>query len=173
MKKIIDLKNRFVIESGEVILTYDCLLELARDGIAFHSYRMEANPLLDTYNKISENPVEIFDNTKKAIKAQWFTPEPFASLDLTEFCCKCLVAFNLLSEEYSIRLEKEFFEIEKKSLTNLMRHAAYIVDTFRKNKVVWGVGRGSSCASLVLYLIGLHKIDPVRYNIPMKEFYKD
>jgi DNA polymerase III alpha subunit len=48
----------------------------------------------------------------------------------------------------------------------------YIVDTLRANNVVWGVGRGSSVASYVLHLIGVHKIDSVKYDIPIEEFFK-
>jgi DNA polymerase III alpha subunit len=49
----------------------------------------------------------------------------------------------------------------------------YIVDTLRKNQIVWGVGRGSSVASYALYLIGVHKIDSVKYDLPIGEFFKE
>jgi len=48
----------------------------------------------------------------------------------------------------------------------------YIVDMMRKNNLVWGVGRGSSVASYVLYLIGIHKIDSLKYNLNIEEFLK-
>jgi DNA polymerase III alpha subunit len=35
---------------------------------------------------------------------------------------------------------------------------------------VWGVGRGSSVASYVLFLIGVHRIDSMKYNLDYKEF---
>jgi DNA polymerase III alpha subunit len=34
------------------------------------------------------------------------------------------------------------------------------------------VGRGSSVASYVLFLIGVHKIDPIKYELPIEEFFK-
>jgi DNA polymerase III alpha subunit len=40
----------------------------------------------------------------------------------------------------------------------------------RKENIVWGVGRGSSVASYVLYLIGVHKIDSLYYNLDVEEF---
>jgi DNA polymerase III alpha subunit len=49
----------------------------------------------------------------------------------------------------------------------------YIVDTLRANNIIWGVGRGSSVASYVLHIIGVHKIDPIKYNIPIEEFFKE
>jgi DNA polymerase III alpha subunit len=46
----------------------------------------------------------------------------------------------------------------------------YVVDTLRANNVVWGVGRGSSVASYVLFIIGVHKIDSVKYDLDWREF---
>jgi DNA polymerase III alpha subunit len=46
----------------------------------------------------------------------------------------------------------------------------YLVDFMRENKIVWGVGRGSSVASYVLYLIGVHKIDSIQYDLDWTEF---
>ena len=40
----------------------------------------------------------------------------------------------------------------------------------RDNGVIWGVGRGSSVASYVLYLIGIHKVDSMYYDLPINEF---
>jgi DNA polymerase III alpha subunit len=48
----------------------------------------------------------------------------------------------------------------------------YIIDTLRKNNIVWGVGRGSSVASYVLFLLGVHRVDSVKYDIPLNEFFK-
>jgi DNA polymerase III alpha subunit len=48
----------------------------------------------------------------------------------------------------------------------------YLVDTLRKNIIVWGVGRGSSVASYILYLIGVHRIDSLYYDLDIAEFLK-
>jgi DNA polymerase III alpha subunit len=42
----------------------------------------------------------------------------------------------------------------------------------RENDIVWGVGRGSSVASYTLYLIGVHKIDSIKYELDINEFLK-
>jgi DNA polymerase III alpha subunit len=60
----------------------------------------------------------------------------------------------------------------KNDMYDLLHVMKYVVDTLRENNVVWGVGRGSSVASYVLHLIGVHKIDSVKYNIPIEEFFK-
>ena len=53
---------------------------------------------------------------------------------------------------------------------DLLRYLKYFVDTMRENNVVWGLGRGSSVASYVLYLIGVHKIDSMYYDLDVGEF---
>ena len=51
-----------------------------------------------------------------------------------------------------------------------MQFLIYFVDTIRANNVVWGVGRGSSVSSFCLFLIGVHKINPLLYNLDYREF---
>jgi DNA polymerase III alpha subunit len=57
-------------------------------------------------------------------------------------------------------------------MVDVLKAMKYLVDTLRANNVVWGVGRGSSVASYALYLIGVHKIDSIKYNLPIEEFFK-
>ena len=58
-------------------------------------------------------------------------------------------------------------------MIDLLYYLKYLVDTMRKNNIVWGVGRGSSVASYVLYLIGIHRIDSIKYNLDINEFLKE
>ena len=60
----------------------------------------------------------------------------------------------------------------KRKLNDMLRTLIFIVNTFEDNNVIWGTGRGSSCASYVLYLIGLHQVDSVLYNIDIGEFFR-
>ena len=40
----------------------------------------------------------------------------------------------------------------------------------KQNHIIWGVGRGSSVASYVLYKLGVHRIDSLYYNLDIGEF---
>lgn len=73
---------------------------------------------------------------------------------------------------YLKRVEEELALYKARNLYPVLQLMIYIIDTMRKNNLVWGVGRGSSVASYVLYLIGVHKIDSLRYNLNIKEFLK-
>ena len=66
----------------------------------------------------------------------------------------------------------ELAEFKARNLFSILQLLIYIIDTMRKNNLVWGVGRGSSVASYILYLLGVHKVDSVKYNLDIKEFLK-
>lgn len=97
----------------------------------------------------------------------WFMPQSYKDFDIRNYIlsmCKTDVEVE--------RVNIELAEYENRNLMNLLKQMKYIIDTLRKNNIVWGVGRGSSVASYVLYLMGVHRIDSIKYNIPLNEFFK-
>jgi hypothetical protein len=71
------------------------------------------------------------------------------------------------------RCGKELLEYAARDLLPLLQYLKYLVDTMRQNNIVWGVGRGSSTASFVLYKIGVHRINSIEYQLPLEEFFKE
>ena len=59
---------------------------------------------------------------------------------------------------------------ESRNLIPVLQYIKYLVDTMRENKIVWGIGRGSSLASFVLFLIGINKVNPLLHNLDIHEF---
>ena len=104
----------------------------------------------------------------KAIDANhWFIPKDYCP-NLTEMLyalCETDAQRDRVSQELELYIKHGMYDI-----LHVMK---YIVDTLRENNVVWGVGRGSSVASYVLYLIGVHKIDSIKYKLPIEEFFKE
>jgi DNA polymerase III alpha subunit len=74
------------------------------------------------------------------------------------------------TKEQTDRVSEELEAFIQHNMLDLLYVLKYIVDTLRANNVVWGVGRGSSVASYVLYLIGVHRIDSLKYNLDWHEF---
>lgn len=70
------------------------------------------------------------------------------------------------------RVEEELALYKARNMYSVLQLMIYIVDTMRKSNIVWGVGRGSAVSSYVLYLIGIHKVDSIKYNLDIKEFLK-
>ena len=74
------------------------------------------------------------------------------------------------SEQEKARVKDEYSLFEQKKFIKVLQFLIYFVDTLRANNVVWGVGRGSSVSSFCLFLIGVHKINPMLYDLDYKEF---
>ena len=96
----------------------------------------------------------------------WYIPEEYKNIDIEEYLV------NLCPKENYDRLIQEINLYQKNKMIPVLKTMKYIVDTLRANNIVWGVGRGSSVASYVLFLLGVHRIDSVKYNIPIEEFFK-
>ena len=74
------------------------------------------------------------------------------------------------NDEEKLRVQMEYDLFEKKNFIRVLQFLIYFIDTLRANNIVWGVGRGSSVASFCLFLIGVHKINPMLYNLDITEF---
>jgi DNA polymerase III alpha subunit len=119
--------------------------------------------LLDSYHSINQT-VEEFD---RVLQANWRMPKEYKDMDIAEYVLGLCKADHELQ-----RVGQELLLFQERDLFDLLRYLKYLVDTLRKNNVVWGVGRGSSVASYVLFLIGVHKIDSLYYNLDIEEFLK-
>lgn len=96
---------------------------------------------------------------------KWNMPESYEQLDVKQFLLeKC----NTEEERDRVLIEYKLFE--QKKFVKVLQFLIYFVDTLRTNNVVWGVGRGSSVSSFCLFLIGVHKINPLLYNLDYREF---
>jgi len=107
--------------------------------------------------------VEEFD---LACQNEWFMPNEYKLLDIEQWLLNQSPPWN----PESARLQEELAEFRQRNMLDLLRWLKYLIDTCRSNNIVWGVGRGSSVASYVLYIIGVHKIDPIKYNLDWREF---
>jgi DNA polymerase III alpha subunit len=102
---------------------------------------------------------------------KWFIPEEYKTLDIEEYISQRLPKDVRIEAVQRISIELEMYRT--RNLYPILQVLIYIIDTMRNNDIVWGVGRGSSVASYVLYILGVHKVDSLKYNLDIKEFLKD
>ena len=120
-------------------------------------------PLVGEYHPYPPNyDIDVFHQTQQSL---WHMPEEYLSLDIAQWLLD-----QCQTQEELQRVGKELLLYQERNLFNLLRQLKYIVDTWRKNNIVWGVGRGSSVASYVLYLIGIHRINSMYYDLDIAEF---
>lgn len=97
----------------------------------------------------------------------WNMPSEYKSIDMLAFFeDKCNTA------EQTSRVHMEMREFTKRGMLPVLQFLKYLVDTCENHNVVLGVGRGSSVASYCLYLLGVHRIDSIKYELDIKEFLK-
>ena len=97
----------------------------------------------------------------------WNMPDEYKSVDIAQYCLnKCE------TEAQRQRVISELSEFDIRGMMPVLKFLNYLVDTCKQNNIVLGVGRGSSVASYVLYLMGVHKIDSLKYELDIKEFLK-
>lgn len=99
---------------------------------------------------------------------QFNIPQHYLELDVEQYVRALVPA----EPQKQARVEEELELFRTRNLYPVLQLLIYIVDTMRKHNLVWGVGRGSSVASYCLYLIGVHKIDSLKYNLNIREFLK-
>lgn len=100
-------------------------------------------------------------------QTNWYMPEKYKQLDIAKF-----VLEQCKNDEELQRAGMELLLFQERDMFDLLKYLKYLVDTMRENNIVWGVGRGSSVSSFVLYLIGIHKINSLYYDLDIEEFLK-
>lgn len=100
-------------------------------------------------------------------QANWYMPEAYKNFDIAQY-----ILDQCNNDAELQRAGQELLLFQERGMFPLLRYLKYLVDTMRNNNIVWGVGRGSSVASFVLFLLGVHKINSLYYDLPIDEFLK-
>ena len=166
------------------------LIDMIYSGHAdkVHVVLCDADDDVDKFNSVMEEqgldklqkyiPLDVDQKTFDGVcQGEWFMPDEYKALAIEEWLfAKVMeekqhagVDFVYNSEEW-MRVEEELKVFEERGMEDLLRYMIYLVDYMRENDIVWGVGRGSSVASYVLYLIGVHKINSIKYSLDWREF---
>ena len=163
---------------GQIILTEDDLCDLyMRDPTRnIKNCLVDKQINLDSIFLSDENLptlVEYIDNKlsteefDELNQSQWQMPDEYYEIDIAKW-----VLDQCKNEEELQRAGDELIKFHDRNMFPLLKYLKYLVDTMRRNNIVWGVGRGSSVASYVLYLIGIHRINSLYYQLSVDEFLK-
>jgi DNA polymerase III alpha subunit len=157
------------------------LIDMIYSGNAdkVHVVLCDANDDVDKFNAVMQEqgfdklqkyiPLDVDQKTfDGALQGEWFMPDEYKDINVFEYVLR--KAEIPCEQHVQDRIWEELQEYEKRDMHNLLRYMIYLVDFMRENNIVWGVGRGSSVASYVLYLIGVHKINSIQYDLDWREF---
>jgi DNA polymerase III alpha subunit len=133
-------------------------------SIEFNGFlSLENTPKLTQY----QDPNILVEEFDRINQSSWHMPKEYYELDIAKW-----VLDQCKTEAELQRAGDELIKFQERNMFVLLQYLKYLVDTMRKNNIVWGVGRGSSVASFVLFLIGIHRINSLYYQLDIGEFLK-
>ena len=153
-----------MIYSGHVDKCHVVLCDPSDDIDQFNTAMREQHlPELKQYIPLDVDQ-KTFDG---ALQSEWFMPDEYKNKDIVWHVHNVKETYT---QEERDRIEEELDAFRERGMFPLLRYMVYLVDFMRENNIVWGVGRGSSVASYVLYLIGVHKINSIQFDLDWREF---
>lgn len=165
---------------GEIVYSEHDICDLIMSGQnAVDIFNLTVDPQLDiksladlvenpsamltwTFPENSNMSVADFDQARQSC---WHMPAEYQELDIAEH-----VLSLCGTQEELQRCGQELLLFQERNLFDLLKYLKYLVDVMRDNQVIWGVGRGSSVSSYVLYLLGVHRINSMFYDLDPSEF---
>lgn len=129
------------------------------------------------FNDLVERDEEIhLKQNIEVVEPKWLIPKEYQEIDIEEV----LTEMHKLKFQNSTsfvmrqqRLKDELQLYHKLGYYDVLKTALFIIISLEENNVVWGVGRGSSVSSYVLFILGLHDIDSFKYDIPISDFLRE
>lgn len=151
----------------QVFTEKDVCEQLMRNPVLedYGTFLVENISDIDTIIKHYIEPDVDIDEFHRQNQQNWLMPKEYKQLDIAKHI------LDLCKTNYELqRVGEELLLYQARDLFDLLRYLVYLVDTMRANNIIWGVGRGSSVASYVLYLLGVHRVDSIYYDLDIREF---
>jgi len=151
---------------SQYVYTENDILDIVMQGIDISKTKILSAQNIKV-NSVEEykDPGVSVNEFDSANQDYWFMPSEYKNLDIAQYI------LSLCKNEPELqRCGKELLMYQDRDLFNLLRYLKYLVDTMKEHDIIWGVGRGSSVSSYVLYLLGVHKIDSMYYDLNIEEF---
>ncbi len=176
----LDLRDRTLWFDGESSMSPDRMADLILSGKSIDGiHPTEVDESVKKFNLYSGSNLSLKSDIQP-LDTSYCIPEEYLQINLKQFFLKKLrdvIIRDDIHEKEEIearisRVQTEVRLFKEYNIEDLIRTVIYIVDTFEDNDIVWGTGRGSSCACYCLYLAGLHEVDSVFYGLELNEFFR-
>jgi len=154
------IKNKF----GEIVYNIEDVVDLIMKQQSTAGITVDGTVQLEDTSPETDISLSV-DEYDMMNQRNWLMPEEYQHMDIAQH------VIDLCKTQPEIqRAGEELLMFQERNLFNLLKYLKYLVDTMRANNIIWGVGRGSSVASYVLYLLGVHRIDSMYYDLDPGEF---
>jgi len=171
------LSDRVVRIDGVIGVAPDQVPEMLVRGIEISKLRvLTSDDDVELFNSLSsDEKLKIYSDVEDVkLSYKWLIPDEYMSIDLDVYVQNLIDTLPTeISEIGEIRLQNELQEFKRRDMLDFLRTIIFIVSVLKSRNIICGVGRGSSCASYLLYKIGLHAVDCLKFNISLTEFFHD
>jgi hypothetical protein len=153
-----------LVMQGRNIQSMSNMLVDASVNLEKSALLLDCIPSLINYDNLI-NLSESLEDFDCRLQQTWHMPQQYKDMDIAQYI------LNLCKTDAELqRCGQELLLYQERDLFDLLRFLKYLVDTMTDNHVIWGVGRGSSVASYVLYKLEVHRIDSMFYDLDPGEF---
>jgi len=174
----VQLKDRQLFSDGDSVISSEQILSLLSSGANSEGIFVEqlTDDIIQFNKFVSKNEQIVIKKSTNPNDLSWNLPQEYAELDPVDYVIKEFhktMHAEEIESPYHGRAERVAVELqlyEDMNLLPILCVLIYIINTLRKNNIVWGVGRGSSVSSYVLYIIGVHDVDSFEYELNIKDF---
>lgn len=185
MKRIVTLDSHYV--TPDDIAAHKMWLGLGDDSQYYASddyYLKSEGEVIDWFNAHNIDIKEAIDNVQEIVDKCNVEIE-FGGHNYPVFCDdpatyvkeKCNEGFKRLGickypnkKEYIAQVRHEFDVLEKLEYLNYFCIIDDMISYCRENNIPTGLGRGSVVGSLTAYLMGITRLDPIKYNLVFERF---
>jgi DNA polymerase III alpha subunit len=166
------LKNYKLFYDGDIEVSASSIVDfvMANGALPEGVYVDVITDEIKQFNRYSSAKLQVKTELND-LSLEWSIPEAYIKMDIESH----IKSIPLDDDNIDLRIARRDKEIElfrKYGLEDILRLVVFIVDTLKEKNVVWGTGRGSSCSSYLFYIIGLHCVDVIKYDIPIHDFFK-
>ena len=153
-----------LVMQGRPIQSLSNMLVDASVNLEKTALLLDCIPAMVNYETLIDQS-ESLEDFDRRLQQTWHMPQQYKDMDIAQHIldlCKTDAELQRCGQELLLYQERDLFD--------LLRFLKYLVDTMIEHQVIWGVGRGSSVASYVLYKLGVHRIDSMFYDLDPGEF---
>jgi DNA polymerase III alpha subunit len=174
------LNGRRIDEFGNVIFTEQGLCNCLMLGTEISELLAESSEAVELFNTLCkqwdhpQDSLTIYKHPNEDLltyhnkrQDKWLIPSEYKNFDVQDWLLS-----RCITDEQITRVIEELELFEQRNMIPVLVFLNYLVQFMREHQIVWGVGRGSSVASYCLFLMGVHKIDSLKYSLDIKEFLK-
>jgi DNA polymerase III alpha subunit len=169
------LKDRILWYDGDYTIPSEMVEQFIVTGSVDGICTDIITPDIQQYNSFVAEKFKIgIKKSLSPLNLDWNIPKEYYDINLSKFFQKKLDKEPYIDEEID-QIRKERIQIElslfkQHGFINIIYVLIYIINTFYQHDIVWGVGRGSSVSSYLLYLIGVHDVDSILYELDIDDF---